>query len=149
MNITQSINRFIRFCTENEGRLPDHGELLAELDLLLVSAHIEEFEYDNNDYPDPPEMDLAALREKICIQFPQLGFYCTADGEPESIDKAQVVVGDAIDDLVDIIYELKDVQWYLENTSLNNALWNFQFSYRSHWGLHARELQLHLHKYWW
>ena len=149
MNIAQPIDRFLKFCSQSNNQDLNHGELLEELDLLLVSANVGEFKFDENEYPDAPDWDAAEIREKISALFPELGYYCTADGDPESIDKAQVLIGDAIDDLVDIVKDLKDVQWYLKNTSINNALWHFQFSYRSHWGLHARELQLHLHKSWW
>lgn len=149
MNIAQPIDRFLNFCLDSDTPILNHGELLEELDLLLVSANPEEFEFDDIEYPDAPDLDAAEIREELCMLFPELGYYCTADGEPESMDKAKVLIGDAINDLVDIVMDLKDVQWYLENTSINNALWHFQSSYRSHWGLHARELQLHLHKNWW
>ncbi|MDB4224887.1 DUF5063 domain-containing protein [Granulosicoccus sp.] len=149
MNIDESTSRFLRFCLEDSECTPDHGELLIELDLLVVSANIGEFSYDEKDYPDAPEWDPAEIRERLCERFPKLGLYCTSYGELEKFEEAQIVVGDAIDDLVDIVLDLKDVQWCLKNTSTYDAAWNYQFRYRTHWGLHARELQLHLHKYWW
>ena len=149
MNIETSIDRFICFCTDDRELLPDHGELLEELDLLLVHANVSDITYDETVYPDAPEKDYGKLREIISKNFPKLGFYCTAEGEPQEIDKAEVLVGDAIDDLTDIVGDLKEVQWYFRNTSANNALWHLKQSFMSHWGLHARELQLHLHKYWW
>ena len=149
MNIETSIDRFISFCTDDRDMLPDHGELLDELDLLLVQTKVPDFTYDETDYPDAPEKDYGQLRETISNKFPELGFYCTADGEPKTIEKAEVLLGDAIDDLTDIVGDLKEVQWYFKNTSANNALWHLKQNFMSHWGLHARELQLHLHKYWW
>lgn len=149
MNIEQPVSRFVHFCTDDSKELPDHGDLLVELDRLLVSTDIGEFEYDDTDYPDAPALDHAEIRDKICRQFPGLGLYCTSDGEPENMDNSKILVGDAIDDLVGIIADLMDVLWCMENTSVNDAAWHFQFTFRTHWGLHARELQLHLHKYWW
>lgn len=53
--------------------------------------------------------------------------------------------GEGRDDISDIVLDLKEVLWYFENTSKDNALWYFENSYKSHWGRHLRELQLYLH----
>ena len=80
----------------------------------MVSAQLEEFNYDDTDYPDSPENDYAKIREVVSFRFPELGFYCTGDGQPEEIDKAEILAGDAIDDLVDIIGDLQEVLWCLK-----------------------------------
>ncbi|MFN7134579.1 MAG: DUF5063 domain-containing protein, partial [Myxococcales bacterium] len=59
---------------------------------------------------------------------------------------AQIMVGDAIDDIVDIANDLQQVVWRWETTSEADALWHFRFSFTSHWGAHLRALQLYLHE---
>lgn len=149
MNIEQPINRFVNFCLVENEKVTDHGQLMDELDLVVASTQFGEFASDDKDYSEPPKSDYVVLRSTISVRFPELGFYYTADHKSHAMDSAEVIVGDAVDDLVDIVGDLQKVQWYLKYTSLSNALWYFQFSFRSHWGLHARELQLHLHKHWW
>lgn len=149
MNIEQSVNQFLDFCLYKNPEEFDLGDLIRELDMLVVSTCQSKFEYDDNDYPEPPDKDYAALREAISRRFPELGFYQTVGSEVSDEENVKVLIGDAVDDLVDIIGDLQDVKWNLENTTINNAKWHFEFSYRSHWGFHLRELQLFLHRQWW
>ena len=129
MNIEESVDRFIRFCTEDKETLASNKTLVAELDLVLVCTQIPEFAYDETAYPDPPTRDYQRLRAEISKNFPQLGHYCTAEGNPQQIDKASVLVGDAIEDLTDIVADLIEVHWCFKNTSFTNALWHFEFSF--------------------
>lgn len=55
MNIEQPLNRFLNFIFEETRELPDFGKLIEELDRLACSTYISTFEYDDNEYPDPPE----------------------------------------------------------------------------------------------
>ncbi len=137
------------FVLKNPDIQPDLGELEKQLDLLSISVHLNDFKFDENEYPDPPEKDHAATRLVLEKKFPNIGFYYTVDSNIEESDSPEVTVGDAIDDLVDIVGELEEVRWYFENTSKENALWHFQNSYRSHWGRHLKELQLVIHQQGW
>jgi len=149
MNIERSVNQFLDFCLTDRLEGSDLGDLIRELDTLVVSTYQPKFEYDDKDYPDPPNKNYVALREKISSRFPELGFYQTVDSEISDEESVKILTGDAVDDLVDIIGDLQDVKWFIENTTINNARWHFEFSYRSHWGFHLRELQLFLHRQWW
>lgn len=149
MSLEQSINQFLDFCLLKKPEELNLGSLILQLDLLVVATQLSEFEYDQKDYPDPPEKDYAGLREKLTLRFPELEFYYTVESQISKEANVEVLTGDALDDLVDIVGDIQDVKWYLENTTINNAKWHFEFSYRSHWGLHLRELQLFLHRKWW
>lgn len=56
----------------------------------------------------------------------------------------EVVVADAVDDLADVIIELRDVEWRFEHTSEADALWTLENGFRTHWAAHARWLQVSL-----
>lgn len=62
-----------------------------------------------------PALDQSLLREKVCRRFSDYGFYELPGG----------LVGDAIDDLVEIANEL-DVEWRWSNTSDADALRHFK-----------------------
>ena len=143
------VSNFLDFIIGRVEEQPDLGVLLENLDLLANSVYVPEFKFDETEYPEPPETDYTKLRAIIENKFPQLGLYCTVDSDVSNIESSKILTGDAIDDLADIVGDLIDVKWYFENTSKSNALWHFTFDYRSHWGLHLRELQLLLHKQWW
>ena len=52
----------------------------------------------------------------------------------------EIGIGDELDDLTDIIKDLLEVKWRLENTSENDALWTFEFSMRTHSEQHLVDL---------
>jgi len=49
-------------------------------------------------------------------------------------------IGDAIDDLTDIISDLLEIKWRIENNSLENGLWFFQFIFPTHTQQHILDL---------
>ena len=120
--------------------------LIHSLDKLSCYVHEAKFEFDKNEYDDAPDTNYGELRTVVEKKFPTLGYYHTSDFEEPAEDNGEVSLGDAIDDIVDIIAELKVVKWYFENTSRNNAIWHFVTGFRSHWGGHVRELQTYLYR---
>lgn len=148
MEVKESIEKFVEFVLNNDS-LEDLDELIVELDNLALLVSNVDFEFDKKDYPDSPKLDYVEIRRCVEARFPTLSFYNSAEGVESEIGKPTILVGDAIDDLTDIVRDLKEVLWCFKNTSNNDALWHFQTSFRSHWGRHLRELQLYLHKKMW
>ena len=52
----------------------------------------------------------------------------------------ELATRDAIDDLTDIIKDLLVVKWRFENTSKIDAIWDFEFSMRTHSKQHLVDL---------
>jgi len=52
----------------------------------------------------------------------------------------EIGIGDALDDLTDIIKDLLVVKWKMDNTSEMDALWEFEFSMRTHSEQHLIDL---------
>ncbi|MDX2360811.1 MAG: DUF5063 domain-containing protein [Crocinitomicaceae bacterium] len=132
------------------GTIPnvDSSNKLNSLRLLLADLHSQflhvSFEYDDKDYTDPPDNNSDEIRSNVESNFPEFGFYHSVF-ESHIISKdADVVMGDAIDDLTDIIKDMLDVKWRLENTSTNDALWDFELSMRSHSEQHLVNLMKYL-----
>lgn len=53
---------------------------------------------------------------------------------------AEIGMGDAVDDLSDIIYDLLEVKWRLEHTSETDAWWHFLFTFQAHTQQHLIDL---------
>jgi len=98
------------------------------------------------DAPDPPDLDHVASRQKICLLFPDLGFYPSVDPLTD-LSKAMPEVGieDAINDIVDIASDLTKAEWRFSNVDDLDACWNLHFFYRVHWGRHLLNLRGLLH----
>lgn len=126
---------------------PDNklAQLPGALDSLAIAVREMTFEFDETDYPDAPAQDYQATYDMVGRHFPTLGYYNSPISITTEIGESKMGVGDAIDDIVDILLDLKGVLWRLKNTSVNDALWEMNLLYRSHFGLHLRSLQLYLH----
>jgi hypothetical protein len=119
--------------------------LPCALDWLAAVAHGVSGALDPTSYPDGPSKDYQATFAMVGRHFPTLGYYNVAQSITGSIAEGSICVGDAIDDIADIVGDLQDVLWRWNNTSEGDALWEFRRSFTSHWGRHLRELQLYLH----
>jgi hypothetical protein len=124
--------------SENERQL---GILL---DRLPVAMHSVTFEFDDANYPEAPRRDQAALRSTISTRFPRYGYYNVPETVTQKIGEASCIVGDAIDDILDIANDLSQVEWCWRNTSEDDALWHLRQSFETHWREHLRGLQLYL-----
>ncbi len=90
------------------------------------------------DGAEPPDADDVALRRKVCLVFPDFGYYTPAAAQPAS-------VADAVEDVVDIAAELEQVAWRYRNLGEGDAAWYFKFSYEHHWGRHLQDLRGYVH----
>jgi hypothetical protein len=143
--IKSAIRDFLELVSgEQCSAVPTDRALERALDRLALAQHYVECGDDDTDYPDPPRTNQSVRRAAIESRFPMLGCYTVAAEPLEVPCDAGTSTADAIDDLVDIARELEEVAWRWDNTSEDDALWCFAFSYRAHWGKHLRELQLYL-----
>ena len=126
------------------GELPTLSRLLDELALALLEWSGAPPESDN----DPPAVDASALRARLCARFPGFGFYrVVAPSSPgEGDDDADVTLGDAIDDLLDICSDLHDARWYCGHGEVGDGERCAGELFHDHWGRHLRDLQSYLHR---
>jgi hypothetical protein len=143
--IHEAISGFLSLLEDRNVDAEEKGaRLKLALDRLALAYHFAEYKFDETDYPDGPRKDYSALRKTVEAIFPDYSRYNTPSEISEKIGKAEIYVGDAIDDITDIALDMYEVRWLWENTSVENALWQFRFGYESHWGMHLRCLQLYL-----
>jgi len=144
-DIYKTIEDFLNLVDKGTVSIEENEERLSlVLDQLAFGYHYITYNFDNKEYPEAPEQDSKTLRQLIVTRFPNYGYYNSPDEFTSNIAETKVVVGDAIDDILDITIELKDVMWCWQNTSIDDALWHFKNGFDTHWGLHLRELQLYL-----
>ena len=146
MSLETEIETFLILVEELDRSDDTISSLIQSLDKLTYYVHEAKFEFDEREYEDAPESNYIELRNIIGRKFPELGYYYTSDFEEPSEKNGEVSLGDAIDDIVDIVADLKEVKWYFEHTSRNNAVWHFVSGFHGHWGGHVRELQTYLYR---
>ncbi|WP_371745665.1 DUF5063 domain-containing protein [Myxococcus sp. CA033] len=128
---------------------PEHREVMLReaLDRLALASHFAEVPLDTSSSRwSPPAPADDGLRARIGPLFPGLGYYNVASDIAERVGESSLVVGDALDDLVDIVKDIQAVVTCWETAGEAEALWLFRFGFTSHWGMHLRSLQLYLHE---
>ena len=144
--LNQIIEDFINFIESDLTKKLDRDKiLLVHLDSLgFIQAHLD-FIFDENDYEEPPLLIYDVKYNLIKNNFNNYGCYNLPEEIDENISETNIIVGDAIDDIVDIYLELKEIQWRFIHTSQNDALWNLENNYKFHWGTHLRNLQRYVY----
>ncbi|MFT6138019.1 MAG: hypothetical protein ACJAUJ_001110 [Salibacteraceae bacterium] len=114
--------------------------------LSIIYSHYLDasFEFDKKDFDEAPNFDYKEIRKNVELNFPDLGLYHSLFESHQISKDADLVIGDGVDDLSDIIRDMLDVKWRFENTSNNDALWHFDLLMRSHSEQHLVDLLKHL-----
>ncbi len=117
-------------------------EKLLEINLVTIYYLYFNINYkfDNTDYTDFNRLKLPNIRKNVASNFKHFGFYkkMIYNNNIECLNEN--AIGDAIDDLTDIITDLLEVKWRIENNSLADGMWFFEFTFRSHIQLHMLDL---------
>lgn len=146
MSVKATIENYLAIIVTDEGEEADRiQKLIVSLDELALAANKVNDTFDERDYPEPPPLDYAETRKNIARLFPSLGIYNVVLDVSDQIAQTTLAIGDSTDDMADITGDLEQVLWRFKNTSEDDALFNFKFLFRIHWGMHLRNLQLYLH----
>lgn len=134
------IERVTEFATNPEVKSKNK---ILELKQLLVSIYAKyldlEESFDSNDYVDDFDFPYENLKENIEKNFPSFGWYnllldChkIKYKNGEVLPEVDLVLGDPIDDITDILKDLLEVKWRFDNNSEDDAIWNFKFIMKHH-----------------
>ena len=142
MNRSQAIAATEHFLATVWGDKPPSDEaLLSALDWLVAAYHETPHGDVTDAQIDAPRQDGPSLYKQVAERFPAYGYYPVAD-PTKSLDDA-LMTADAIDDLADLTLAMREVLWFAENISIDDAHFAFRLHY-FHWGQHARELAVYL-----
>lgn len=128
-----------------EDKTEDKYVVLKRLLIDMYSEYLNaEDAYDEKTYDDPPDFDYTEIRTNIVPNFPDIGWYHALINSHNIIPEAELVTGDAVDDLADIIRDLLKVKWRMEHTSEADAMWHFRCSMKFHTEQHLVDLLKYL-----
>ena len=131
-----------------EGQKGTVEELALHVDAFMYALRfllVDEVASIQKTDDEAPHFAMGHWRDVIGPRFPMLGRYWeTATSRMVSNESPEIVVGDAIDDLDDIVREFSEAKWYLVNFGRDEALAALRWRYESHLYMHLTRLRLHL-----
>ncbi|MBP6573496.1 MAG: hypothetical protein KA230_03520 [Flavobacteriales bacterium] len=121
----------------------DYRTLERILDQLALARHSMVGDFVETS-TDPPTTDRTLTKSALAVRFPELGLYNIPEHVTSHPMEGGLKLGDASDDLLDIVLELQDVLWHFEQTGNEAAYYNYAWGYDNHWRYHLRGLLWYL-----
>ena len=141
-----AIRHFQQLVWENapnaDRELTDDAAVAVALDKLASAYHQTSERLPGNADWLPPCEDVVELKQRAMRNFPDYGSYLLVD--PLGSAAQAPLSGDALDDLVSISCELREVALRADRFGVADAEWFFRLLYFS-WGNRMRQLSLYVH----
>ena len=135
------IDQITEFGINPKVELTEKTDALKKLLIGIYSEFLKvKFEFDETDYEEQLEFDYEEILENVKSNFSDFGYYSSILDSNKMEPNIEIGTGDELYDLTDIIKDLLNVKWRMENTSESDALWHFEFSMRTHSEQHLVDL---------
>ena len=136
-----TINKIVKFGLEPKLTEVNKQESLEKNLVKIYSMYFDvDHKFDEKDYEEFDSQKFPNIRHNVESNFENFGFYKTILDINNFENHQEDAIGDAVDDLTDIIKDLLEVKWRIENNSLEDGLWFFNFIFRSHTQQHILDL---------
>lgn len=135
-----AIDEVIKYGHQSNLKADDRDRQLEKNLVKIYSYYFDiAFEFDDRDYPEF-DRQISTIRQNVESNFPEFGYYKCVSDINDLEDLAKDHIGDAIDDLTDIIIDLWEIKWRIENNSLADGLRFFELIFFSHTQQHVIDL---------
>lgn len=136
-----TINEIVKYGLQPNLIVTDKKKMLEKDLVKIYNLYFDiKYDFDETEYPDFVKANFPNIRQNIESNFEDFGFYKTILDINNTDNLQDNAIGDAVDDLSDIIIDLLEIKWRIENNSLADGLWFFQLSFYSHIQQHILDL---------
>ena len=136
-----TINEIVKYGLQANLTVTDKEKLLERNLVKIYNLYFDiDYKFDETAFPDFDKSQLPDIRQNVESNFKNYGFYKTILDIDDIDNLKESAIGDAIDDLTDIITDLLEIKWRFENNSLADGLWFFEFTFYSHTQQHILDL---------
>ena len=136
-----TINEIVKYGLHPNLTTTDRIKFLEKDLVKIYSLYFQiNYEFDSADFPDFDNSKIPNIRQNLESNFVDFGLYKTAFDIDDIDNLNDNAIVDAIDDLTDIIIDLLEIKWRIENNSLNDGLWCFKLIFPNHTQQHILNL---------
>lgn len=140
-DLIPTINQIVRFGIQPNLTVNNSDEFLERNLIKIYNLYFDiEFEFDETEYPDFDKSKLPDIRQNIETNFKNFGLYKTFFVIENLSESDECLIGDAFDDLTDIIIDLLEIKWRIESNSIADGLWFFEMIFYIHTKQHIINL---------
>ena len=141
IDLIPTIDEIVKYGLQPNLTVTDKEKLLERNLVKIYDLYFDiEYKFDETDFPDFDKSQLPDIRQNVESNFQNYGFYKTILDINDIDNLKDNAIGDAIDDLSDIIIDLLEIKWRIENNSLADGLWFFELIFNSHTQQHMLDL---------
>ncbi len=139
--LISTINEIVKYGLQPNLAVTNKEKLLERHLVKIYDLYFDiEYKFDETDYSDFDKSQLLNIRQNVESNFKDYGFYKTILDINDIDNLEDNSICDAIDDLSDIIADLLEIKWRIENNSLADGLWFFELIFCSHTQQHILDL---------
>jgi hypothetical protein len=136
-----TINEIIKYGLEPNLTVDDKEKLLERNLVKIYDLYFDiKYDFDKTNFQDFDKSQLSNIRQNVESNFKDYGLYKTILDINDIDNLKDNTIGDAIDDLTDIIIDLLEIKWRIETNSLEDGLWYFELTFYSHTQQHILDL---------
>jgi hypothetical protein len=136
-----TINEIVKYGLYPNLPVTEKEKLLERHLIKIYDLYFEiEYKFDKTTFPHFDNSQLPYIRQNVSSNFKDYGFYKIFLDINDLYNLTDNAIGDAIDDLSDIIVDLLEIKWRIENNSLSDGLWFFELIFYSHTQQHILDL---------
>ena len=139
--LISTINEIVKYGLQPNLTVTDKEKLLERNLVKIYNLYFDiEYKFDETDYVDFDKSQVPDIRQNVESNFKDYGLYKSVLDISDIENLKDSAIGDSIDDLSDIIFDLLEIKWRIENNSLADGLWFFELIFRTHTQQHLLDL---------
>lgn len=140
-DLIQIIDGIAKYGLMADLEIKNKEEDLEQLLVLLYAYSFRvEYKFEDQNYPAFNKKLFPNVIDNVQKNFPSFGFYHSILNLDEISADAETGTGDAVDDLSDIIYDILQIKWRIENNSEADGLRYFKLIFDAHTQQHLIDL---------
>ena len=136
-----TINEIVKYGLYPNLTKIDNEKVLEKNLVKIYSLYFDiQYIFDETDFPEFDNKEYSDISQNIRSNFSDYGFYKKNLDVIDIDNLKDNGIGDALDDLTDIILDLLEIKWRLENNSLADGIWFFDLTFYTHTQQHILDL---------
>ena len=143
MSLIDTINEIVEYGLKQNISSKDEvlklKKLLTQLHLFYLNSEVG-FDDLWSKLKEPPRFDYGEIKKNVNSNFPNFGFYHSVLNPIELHEDPKLSLGDAEDDLTDIVLGMLQVKWLNENSNTKYFEWHFHLIWQGHLERHFVDL---------